>query len=563
MKKACVIAWLLLLSMLLVACNGLGSPNDSGKKGDSATTEEVDTSREIVLTSDGKAAFNIVIPEVCSEKITSAADALKKKLKEVTGAFFAVRDDYTRDDKAVDSSGEIIIGNCKRTDAIDALASLKFRDYALSANDDNIMLSGYEDSKISAAVYELIDILNEENLTKTGGKTVLKWKGNYVKSTFTYKFENMTLNGVHVSEYQIVYPAGDESDLYEAYAQDIQKSIGRSCGSVLPIVSDAEDEKTYEILIGKTNRSECTQFYSSNVATRSLEYGLRIQDKKILIAGGGYFSVGFAVDLFESQITGLKEPILDGIDQSKKSMILNLPARSGAYRIMSYNILADYDGWGAEHVPVSSELRQEFLPGLLREYQPDVIALQEVTPTWSERLPSLIGGDYDFVYRKLTGGQVNACPLVYNKSKLTVVESGHINFWEGSTAFLYQTVTWAVFENKVTHERFAAFGTHWKTDDYLAKQLQEADDTANLIKSVQDKYNIPVFAMGDFNALPSSQAYNLFLSSSGLKNATASQAVDHIFCNKELTVTAKGSETSGGFQFGSDHYPVWIDVNLK
>lgn len=563
MKKFNIVVWLLLLSFILSACDGISVTDRSGDTNDTLTTEEENTSREIVLTSDGKAAFNIVIPEVCSEKISSAADALKKKLKEVTGAFFAVRDDYTRDDQVVDSEGEIIIGDCKRTDAKNALATLKFRDYALSANDNNIMLSGYEDSKISAAVYELIDILSEENLTVTNGKTVLKWAGNYVKSTFTYKFENMTLNGVHISEYQIVYPAGDESDLYEAYAQDIQKSIGRSCGSVLPIVSDATEAKTYEILIGKTNRAESAAFYSGAVATKSLEYGLRIQGEKILIAGGGYFSVGFAVDLFESEITGLKEPLLDGLDQSKKSMIKDLPARSGTYRIMSYNILADYEGWGASHVPVSSELRQEFVSGLIREYQPDVIALQEVTPTWCERLPSLIGDDYDFVYRKLTGGQANSCPLIYNKSKLTVVESGHINFWEGATAFLYQTVTWAVFEDKVTHERFAAFGTHWKTDDYLAKQLQEADDTANLIKSVQDEYNVPVFAMGDFNALPSSQAYNLFLSAGGLKNATASQAVDHIFCSKDLTVTAKGSENSGGFQFGSDHYPVWIDVNLE
>lgn len=563
MKKFNIVVWLLLLSFILSACDGISVTDRSGDTNDTLTTEEENTSREIVLTSDGKAAFNIVIPEVCSEKISSAADALKKKLKEVTGAFFAVRDDYTRDDKVIDSSGEIIIGNCKRTDAKNAMVSLKFRDYALSANENNIMLSGYEDSKISAAVYEMIDILNAENIFVSDGKTILKWEGNYVKSTFTYKFENMTLDGVPISEYQIVYPSGNESELYEVYAQDIQKSVGRSCGSVLPIVSDSAEEKTYEILIGKTNREACASFYAGAVATSELEYGIQIQNKKILIAGGGYFSVGFAVDLFESEITGLKEPRLDGLAQTKKSMIKEIPARSGDYRIMSYNILVDYENWGPDYVPVSSDLRKEFVAGLIRAYQPDVIALQEVTPSWSELLPTLIDGNYNFVYRELSGGQKNACPLIYNQDKLTVVESGHINLWQGATAFIYQTVTWAVFENKMTHERFAVLGTHWKTDDYLAQQLQEVDTTANLIKDIQEEYHVPVFAMGDFNALPSSQAYDLFMSSSGLKNATASQAVDHIFCNQELVVTAKGTENSNGFQFGSDHYPVWIDVNLK
>ncbi len=562
MKKIKAMVWILLFSLLLSACNGTGASNERDGSDGSTVTEEADTSREIVLTADGKAAFNIVIPEVCSEKISSAADALKKKLKDVTGVFFAVRDDYTRDDKVVDSNGEIIIGDCKRTDAKNALASLKFRDYALSANENNIMLSGYEDSKISAAVYEMIDILNEENLYVADGETVLKWSGNYVKSTFTYKFENMTLGGVHISEYQIVYPAGDDSDLYEEYALNIQKSIGRSCGNVLPIVSDSAEEKTYEILIGYTDRDACERFYSGAAATSELEYGLRIQDQKILIVGGGYYSVGFAVDLFESEITSLKEPILDGISQTKKHMIKEVPNRQGDYRIMSYNVLVDYENWGPDYVLVSSDLRKEFLTGLIKAYQPDVIALQEITAGWSALLPELVDENYGFIYLELTGGQKNACPLIYNKDKLSVVESGHLNIWTGTTAFIYNTITWAVFENKQTHERFAAFGTHWVTDDNLPLQLQQADDMANLIKQIKDEYSVPVFAMGDFNALPSSQAYNLFMGSSGLKNATASQAVDHIFCDQSLTVAGKGAENSSGFQFGSDHYPVWIDVNL-
>lgn len=556
MKKFYGIIWLLLFSLLLSACNG--------GKGEEQTTEEVDTSREIVLTENGKAALQIIVPDRASDKITDAAEKLKKKLKEVTGVLFQTKTDYSRNNEILASEREIIIGSCKRQDSVDVLKGMKYRDYALVATDSNLLLAGYEDMKIVSAVNAMIDRLTAENVTTVNGKAILKWEKDEFYSSDNYKLESITLGGVAISEYRIVFPSGGNAALYEEYALELQKSIGKACGSALQVVPDTYEASTYEILIGEVNRPETKDYYTSSEAANALEYGLKLAGSKLLVVGGGYFSVGYGVDLLTSAISDLKAPTLDPIPQTKKFLVENPPAASAGYRIMSYNILADLEGWAPAHIHSSAEIRGEFLAGLVNAYQPDVFALQEVTSGWGAVFAGLFDEQYEFVQLKLTGGKTNGCPLMYNKAKLELIASGYEPLWTGDTAHLYKTVTWAVFENKTTHERFIAMGTHWATNDQPEQQLREAERMANLGLRLQTEYNAPVFAMGDFNSAPSSQAYGIFANASGLSNATATVGVDHIFCTPSVSVLAKGTEQSSCFRFSSDyHYPIWIDVKLK
>ena len=157
MRKTNAILLLLILALLLSACGGdAQSPNSTDE-----VTGEPDTSREIVLAANGRATFKIVTPQYCSEKLQSAVDKLKSKLKSVTGALIIVSADYASDDKPVDSSGEIIVGNCKRTEMQAALSNLRYRDYSLTATDSNILIAGYEDSRIVDGVNDMIALLDE------------------------------------------------------------------------------------------------------------------------------------------------------------------------------------------------------------------------------------------------------------------------------------------------------------------------------------------------------------------------------------------------------------------
>ena len=186
MRKTNAILLLLIFALLLSACSG----DAQAPHGTDEVTGEPDTSREIVLAANSKAAFRIVIPQYSSEKVKSAADELKSKLRSVTGVIFLVYDDYTMDHQPIASSGEIIIGNCKRTDMQAALSGMRYRDYSLSATDANILIAGYEDSKIVDGVNDMIALLDEVHITVTNGVTVLKWDGNYTKTSTNYKFEN-------------------------------------------------------------------------------------------------------------------------------------------------------------------------------------------------------------------------------------------------------------------------------------------------------------------------------------------------------------------------------------
>lgn len=562
MRKTNAILLLLILALLLSACGGdAQSPNSTDE-----VTGEPDTSREIVLAANGRAAFRIVMPQYCSEKLQSAVDELKSKLKSVTGALIIVSADYASDDKPVDSSGEIIVGNCKRTEMQAALSKLRYRDYSLTATDSNILIAGYEDSRIVDGVNDMIALLDEAHVTVTNGITILKWDGNYTKASTNYKFDSMTLCGTDISQYQIVYPAGAASvtELYMEYAQEIQKKIGQRCGAVLPIRSDASDVQPFEILLGKTNRAECVEFYAGNATPSELEYGIEVRNQKVLLTGGGHFSVKASAELFGNKISGAKEPALNDIARANTKMLAELvPSLTGDYRFMTYNILADYEGWGHnDAIPQSAEIRKEIVAGIIKEYCPDVVALQEVTAGWRAALPSLIEDSYAYVQIDLDNGKENACPLIYNKNRLKVVDSGCMKLVEG-TAYLYKTITWAVFEDLETKERFAAFGTHWNTADYLEQQLKEAENMVALVKNIQESYQVPVFAMGDFNAVPGSQAYNIFVTGTELKNGSGLNGVDHIFCNSGVQVVSKGGEHNHCSQYASDHYSVWIDVKLK
>ena len=89
MKQKKILSWLLLLAMLLLcACNG---GTGSGEKGTERAEETGEPSvRNITLALNGKASYKIVIPEMCDEKITKAANALKEKLTMISGVFFSV-----------------------------------------------------------------------------------------------------------------------------------------------------------------------------------------------------------------------------------------------------------------------------------------------------------------------------------------------------------------------------------------------------------------------------------------------------------------------------------------
>ena len=165
-------------------------------------------------------------------------------------------------------------------------------------------------------------------------------------------------------------------------------------------------------------------------------------------------------------------------------------------RIMSSNIWGDYFG---NEIAV----REDQLLDVFERYAPDVLGMQEATKNW--RQSALFRGlakDYEFVD---TGAFTdnNYTPLVYRRDLFDLIEGGFTKFED--TPDNSKSCTWAVLEYKGNGRRFGAISTHWwwknigKAEDDALRVSNGAKIT-EIARTLVEKYNIPVFAFGDFNS---------------------------------------------------------------
>lgn len=561
-KKALIIWVCMLLAFVLAfsACDtapNTSDPTEQSIGGTEASATPTEPGRAVELMKNGKANYKIIISEDASEELMVTVNNLKNRLREITGVVFYAYDDYTKDGQPIDGTGEIVIGNCKRTEAQAELATLRYKDYTVKMTESNILILAHNDANTRKAINALVAMLDESNLERNGETISLKWtgdilhRGNYVTNV-------PTLADVPLSSFTIVYP----SDITDDYAMALREAYAKRFGDFLPVVSDSTPETQYEILLGKTNRALSQSVYAADTAPDYMEYYFTADQGKLLVASGGLFSLDQAVErlglYFSTSSTKVEDLIAKG-----STNLLSDPIQSctADYRFMSYNILVEYEGWGSGgDIPPEVEIRKEITASLILNYKPDVACLQEVYETWHANLPELIESNYGFVEATRTDGSKNRTLLIYNKSRLKVVESGYLDL-EDIVTSNKRVVVWAVFEDLETSARFAAFGTHWSSVGGEEVKVVEAGRTAELVKQIAAQYSVPSVMMGDLNSV--GEAVTAYATQSGHTKGVAN-GVDHIFySNVTLQLVYQETIIGNCAKYASDHRPIFFDVNLK
>ncbi len=255
---------------------------------------------------------------------------------------------------------------------------------------------------------------------------------------------------------------------------------------------------------------------------------------------------------------------------------------------MSFNIRC-----GEDPSPNTVSERTPRVKTYLANYLPDIIGLQEVTPTWKTVLSSALSGySSEFKYRGSSSQE--AAPLYWKTSKFNVLEQG--TFWLSPTpdkqsygwgATYYRTCSYAVLQPKNTDMIILAYNTHL---DHQSTQAQI--EGIKLVKSRMDtmetKYrgkgysSIYSFVTGDFNAKPTAEA-GKYLSGTMVEarnaavslgtpldqntfsayNATPSQLIDYIFVSRNVDVkTYKVTLDKVNGQAISDHYGLYGTMRL-
>lgn len=552
------------VSVCLFSCNKDNNDDpDSSISSVSDDTEQTEN-KKITLISGGTSNYKIVRPENCSTGLLSAVDSICSVLKSETGSYFRQSDDYTKDGKPVESKGEIIIGNCKRTETAEVLKSVKYKDYSICITENNIIVAAHDDSTAIKGAQKLAQLL-EGNISKSGEDYILDWSGDYYYSSVGYKYPDISLGGVDIKNYSIVYPSDDL--MGESLSEELRALIGTMCGHVLEIVADTESERKYEILLGHTNRSGDA---IERAELDMLEYVITTDGDKIIISGAYSFSTSKAIEAFGNYIISSNNGIIDGMDQ-KVSLLASekFEGNKSDIRIMEYNILAEFEGWGSGgKIPPEVEVRKEIVSSVINGYKPDVICLCEVFENWRDQLPPLLDTEYEFIALNRPDGYSNITTIAYNSETLTLIEGGYDERIAITPATYTRVITWGVFEVKESGERFMVLGSHFDSESNAESiRVQQAKIMITLMNELKQKHgDIPVVLTGDFNTVEGKPGYQEFVNGTGYKDAFASEAisiVDHMFYDQsKLQLTSAIKEQGKFTEIASDHKPIIGDFKF-
>ena len=608
MKKTSIVSFvcfLLLFSLLLVSCDSGKKPTDDTTDSEEVTTN-VDTARDVTLLSNGKLTYKrIIYPSNAPEVLIKETNKLKDDLYAVLGQRLIVVSDENLSSKPTESTGEIIIGEALRVDSQKVIATLRYHDYAIVITESNIIITAYQSAYVTSAVRVFRDIISDsDNIEKDNKNVTLKWAGDVVVHNKELSDKILTVNGVGIDKYSVVYA----DDTSKTYAEKFRRTLGKNYDFMLPIYADTEAEKEYEILFGKVNRSEANACYTGADAVTDREYGVRIEGKKLVVTATWDFALIKALDMISLFIT-----TGDGEFESleAKGVQSLLPATvkpvSGEYRVMQYNVMnpdwcwdlpinLNPDGWGT-----ADAQQRRFVSFITDIYAPDILLLNERVEEWTPFTNALDASDkYAVVSPELEGhradsgpnpiskfdGRVNELakfwstqdakgncnPIVYNEQKFELIKSGVFDTSApsiddtGNENAGMRCVTWAFLKEKgnTGNEKvIAVFNTHLIPGDPVAQQAQAPYILSMIQNILQNNSADCLMIGGDMNCKnEQGSAYYKIYTGLGWKNAVNISNKIDLIATKGCTVNACFQDTSELSLYASDHKPVFIDITL-
>ena len=279
-------------------------------------------------------------------------------------------------------------------------------------------------------------------------------------------------------------------------------------------------------------------------------------------------------------------------------------------RIMSSNLLVSYNSWHSEHSrqtrSVSAKPRAKMYLDLLNTYKPDVVGVQEMCDMWYNCLMRN-ALNYKLCFPVSTALTVRMTGLMYNADTTEILEKGQYAYSVGNNSRL-RRIVWGLFKDKATGKKYIVASTHLDfitSDREFSLNVMETqmNELLALSKELKDKYNVPIFHVGDFNSLNNvenwrEEYYNLseeelekinedeikldaapsiYLDLAEKLNDTKlsakkfnavspttinSPTYDHIFLDGEATVNNYTIISDTKMRQMSDHYSIFADVEL-
>ena len=580
-----LLALMLALLMLLRSCVSEGGGDEPDTK-DSADTV-IDTSEgtsedtsvedeKIYISINGEAVYRIVY-EAGSEGAEDAAKALYTRMKTryKTEMELKASDEVEYDADAKD----IYVGDTGFAESEEAKALLETAiSFCVSKIGEKIVIIAGTDDVYSDKILEYIENVLAANASfdaSTGKASVMYGEYAYHPDV---SHTRISVGDNDLKDYTIIYSA-ESTGYLRRKAVYLQEEIEKSYGVRLPIGLDTETEETeLEILLGYTNREESTVFKNKHDPD-TVEYYAGMEGDKFVITGGGYYAICLGIQQFVNiyvMCIPKEVEIPAARVLSKAYLNTSQPLSDGAeLRVMTLNIMAEYHAANSygEYGFVPNAVRLEMLTAMLDMYAPDVIGMQEASPNWrkllAENLDSNVWGMVD--PGKVDGSNGETI-IIYNKTKLTLEEGGHISY-----PFAAQTsrICYARFSFIEKPEKeFLFYTTHWSwSDETIADN--EMEFYASTVKKMREENGgIAAFCTADFNDPRVCDRMTAFGQNSGLVDTygIASESktlvkevgvgnVDHIYAPAETEVYRYEMLDGAIMSDMTDHFAKYADVS--
>ena len=294
----------------------------------------------IVLAEHGYPYYRVVYQKSLAPAVKNNIKDYVSKLETKLGVVMECVDDTTLP-APTNGIPEILIGITNRADSKSVASVLRTGEYKISYNKDtkNVIIAAAGGTAVNSAI---------EKFFKDNLNTVDKYFAvaeNYkLENILDFPIQSITINGVAIQEYVIVTPTNPDS-ITKYAALNLADYIENNMGVKLTINEDKKSEKQYEILVGKTKRSES----KISASMKTGQYVLMKNGDKIVMQGNGIY-VGAAVGTFVSKIpaTGNKKAItVDDLSTTAKAATFKFPTTQ------KNAIILIGDGMGFKHIEMA------------------------------------------------------------------------------------------------------------------------------------------------------------------------------------------------------------------
>ncbi len=250
-------------------------------------------------------------------------------------------------------------------------------------------------------------------------------------------------------------------------------------------------------------------------------------------------------------------------------------------RIMSSNLLANYESWGG----TDAHKRAKMFSYILDAYKPDVVAVQEMSDQWYCCLTKN-RGSYRLVYPISSGAMFHMTGLLYNSDTVTLLDYGRMEYTQGDNKKL-RRVVWGFFEDNETKKQYVVTSTHFdlvregKEKEELSVMNTQASEQLDIALELEKRFDCPVISAGDFNAMDDGGYDNQYFAptvyntiaetltdtkyiaetkTDGDARDVDKPTFDHIFLKGDATVNRYSIISDSVMSQMSDHYPIFADI---